>query len=151
MPWNYDDYPPSMNHMEPHIREKAIDIGNALMEQGYTVATAVPIAITQARRWAEGDEGKIYDRNYHVVPHAWGWAVQRATGGHALVVVETEGQARNYAIQYALTDNVDVIVHDKDSNCELYIDLLSISDAHRMRPATRPVIHDQSTSSRGNG
>ena len=34
MPWNASYYPASMKHLPPEVREKAIEIANALLEEG---------------------------------------------------------------------------------------------------------------------
>jgi len=54
MPWNADYYPPSMNHLSPRVREKAIEIANALLEQGSDEGKAIRVGIAQAKRWAIG-------------------------------------------------------------------------------------------------
>lgn len=137
MPWTYADYPPSMKNMEPHIREKAIDIANALIDEGYVVGSAIPIAIAQARKWAEGDASKDRSRNYHVVPHPRGWAIRRANGERASVVVDNKEEARNQAIALATAESVDVILHGDDGQIEDYIPLLSDS-----QPAVNRAVED---------
>ncbi|MBW9107995.1 hypothetical protein [Paraburkholderia phenoliruptrix] len=52
MPWTTDRYPVSMRNMEPWVRDKAIEIANALLREGAPEGTAIRIAIAQARRWA---------------------------------------------------------------------------------------------------
>ncbi len=52
MPWDSDRYPPSMRNLPPPVRDKAIDIANALLRQGRTEGSAIRIAIAQAKRWA---------------------------------------------------------------------------------------------------
>jgi uncharacterized protein YdaT len=34
MPWNSSDYPRSMGHLSETVRAKAIEIANALLEEG---------------------------------------------------------------------------------------------------------------------
>ncbi|MDU6523985.1 MAG: hypothetical protein E6540_08465, partial [Enterococcus sp.] len=51
MPWNVNDYPISMKNLDPLIRKKAIDIGNALLNDGYPDDRAIPIATSQAEKW----------------------------------------------------------------------------------------------------
>ncbi|MGN5883707.1 DUF2188 domain-containing protein [Staphylococcus simulans] len=51
MPWTLDDYPNSWKNFEPLERKKAIDIGNALLKDGYDESTAIPIATKQAESW----------------------------------------------------------------------------------------------------
>ncbi len=53
MPWTKNDYPPSMKNLEEEVRIKAIDIANAMVADGYDESRAIPIAINQAKEWAE--------------------------------------------------------------------------------------------------
>ena len=53
MPWTKDNYPDSMKNLPSHVREKAVEIANALleerkMEEGIAIATA----ISRAKEWA---------------------------------------------------------------------------------------------------
>lgn len=52
MPWNANYFPPAMTHLPPTVREKAIEIANALLTQGYEEGRCIRIAIAQAKRWA---------------------------------------------------------------------------------------------------
>lgn len=52
MPWNENHFPPSMMHLPLIVREKAIDIANARLVEGYDEGRAIRIAIAQAKRWA---------------------------------------------------------------------------------------------------
>ena len=52
MPWSRDYYPPSMKHLAPVVRDKAIAIANALLAEGYPEGQAIRIAIGQAKQWA---------------------------------------------------------------------------------------------------
>jgi uncharacterized protein YdaT len=53
MPWNSAYYPASMQHLDPEVREKAIEIANALLEQGYDEGKAIRIAIAKAKQWRQ--------------------------------------------------------------------------------------------------
>jgi uncharacterized protein YdaT len=53
MPWDSQHYPRSMANLEDAVREKAIEIANALLSEGYEEGRAIRIAIAQAKRWAE--------------------------------------------------------------------------------------------------
>jgi len=53
MPWNQYYYLASMKHLDSEVREKAIEIANALLEQGYDEGKAIRIAIAKAKEWAE--------------------------------------------------------------------------------------------------
>lgn len=51
MPWSESHFPRSMANLPPRVRAKAIEIANALLEQGYEEGQAIRIAIAQAKRW----------------------------------------------------------------------------------------------------
>lgn len=53
MPWDMKDYPQSMKNLPELVRKKAIDIANALIEDGYSDDRAIPIATSQAKKWYE--------------------------------------------------------------------------------------------------
>lgn len=52
MPWSEDDYPASMRKLAPVTRAKAIEIANALLEEGMDEGKAIRIAIAKASEWA---------------------------------------------------------------------------------------------------
>jgi len=51
MPWDSDYYPAAMRNLPPAVREKAIEIANALLKAGHQEGAAIRIAIAQAHRW----------------------------------------------------------------------------------------------------
>ena len=54
MPWNQTRYPAPMKPLPPEVREKAIEIANALLrEMGYDEGKAIRIAIAKAKEWAD--------------------------------------------------------------------------------------------------
>lgn len=57
-----NDYPTSMKNLAPLIRKKAIDIGNALLADGYPDDRAIPIAISQAEKWYQEASAKRQKR-----------------------------------------------------------------------------------------
>lgn len=99
MPWSMDDYPASMKNLDETIRKKAIDIANAMVEEGYDEGRAIPIAIEKSKEWyAHHSDAEIKDYKAHgdpethrhrnsskalkrmnedefVIPHDDGWAV----------------------------------------------------------------------------
>jgi uncharacterized protein YdaT len=52
MPWTDEDYPVSMRHLSRVARAKAIDIANALLDEGMGEGRAIRIAIARAEEWA---------------------------------------------------------------------------------------------------
>lgn len=53
MPWDENNYPASMKNLRTLVRRKAIDIANAMLAEGHQEEDAIPIAISQAKKWAE--------------------------------------------------------------------------------------------------
>jgi len=65
MPWDMHDYPASMKNLPELTRKKAIDIANALLDEGYEDDRAIPIATSQAEKWykdASDKEKKEYEK-----------------------------------------------------------------------------------------
>jgi uncharacterized protein YdaT len=52
MPWDESYYPRSMRKLPSEVRLKAIEIANALLEEGYDEGKAIRIAIAKAKEWA---------------------------------------------------------------------------------------------------
>jgi len=52
MPWNELRYPPAMEHLDPLVRAKAIEIANALLNEGHEEGFAIRVAISRAKEWA---------------------------------------------------------------------------------------------------
>ncbi|MGG4552962.1 hypothetical protein [Paenibacillus humicus] len=51
MPWNKQDYPVSMKNLDARVRNKAIEIANALLEEGYEEGRAIAIGTAKAQEW----------------------------------------------------------------------------------------------------
>ncbi|ANQ65134.1 DUF2188 domain-containing protein [Staphylococcus equorum] len=71
MPWTMDDYPQSWKNMEKLELKKAIDIGNAMLKDGYKEDRAIPIATKQAESWYEDASKKELDelKNKKITKH----------------------------------------------------------------------------------
>jgi uncharacterized protein YdaT len=54
MPWNAYYYPASMRNLDEAVRDKAIEIANALLDEGMEEGKAIRIAIAKAKEWAMG-------------------------------------------------------------------------------------------------
>lgn len=52
MPWNSTYYPTSMKNLPQVLRGKAIEIANALLEEGMDEGKAIRVAIAKAKEWA---------------------------------------------------------------------------------------------------
>lgn len=53
MPYNLDDYPSSFKNLDQVVKKKAIDIVNGMLANDYDEDEAIPIAINQAKEWAD--------------------------------------------------------------------------------------------------
>ena len=52
MPWSEGAYPPAMRALHPLVRQKAIEIANALFDEGRDEGFAIRVAIARAKQWA---------------------------------------------------------------------------------------------------
>lgn len=53
MPWTKTKYPPSMKNLNAKVRNKAVEIANSLLDEGYAEGRAIAIATAQAEKWAD--------------------------------------------------------------------------------------------------
>jgi uncharacterized protein YdaT len=95
MPWNKKTFPDSMRNLPAPVRNKAIDIGNALLkETGMDEGIAIATAISRAKDWAKNRDKptttrntntkstdvKIHGEDRYVIPEEEGWAVKKEKG-----------------------------------------------------------------------
>jgi len=50
MPWSKGDYPPSYKNQPLALREKAVELANALLEEGVEEGIAIATGLKQARQ-----------------------------------------------------------------------------------------------------
>ncbi|AOC89960.1 uncharacterized protein BARD7_00455 [Bacillus amyloliquefaciens] len=62
MPWSMKDYPQSLKNLEEPVRKKAIEIANAMIDEGYEEGRAIPIATSQAKEWKENASKEDIDQ-----------------------------------------------------------------------------------------
>lgn len=118
MPWNKRDYPASMKNLPSTVRNKAIDIANALLKDGYEEGRAIAIAQDQAREWARNHgEGGHHDR-VHVEPHDRGWAVRSEDAQRAAKVYDRKPDAIARARSIAQQRKGRLVVHKSDGTIQ---------------------------------
>src|SRR4051812_44187172 len=104
-------YPTSMQYMDTPVRDKAFDIFNALLDEGYEDDQAIPIAIAQAKKWAQtyrhGNESG--GQCVHVVPHPDGWAVRRADSIKSNFIFKRMGDAKTKALEIGKREQVGIV------------------------------------------
>jgi len=93
MPWNKRNYPASMKNLPSVVRNKAIEIANALLKDGYEEGRAIAIAQDQAREWARNHGEAGHHERVHVEPHDRGWAVRSEDAQRAMKVYERKQEA----------------------------------------------------------
>lgn len=137
-----EDYPASLKNLDKPVRKKAIEIANAMIDEGYDEGRAIPIATSQAKEWAENrsereinaflengrettrDEGdsnqrpQLAEKREHVVKHEKGWAVKAEDAKRASDVKETKAEAVKRAKEIARNKGSSVIVHQKDGSVQ---------------------------------
>lgn len=63
--WTMNDYPNSWKNLEELERKKAIDIGNAMLIDGYKEEDVIPIATSGAEKWYKNASKKELDELKH--------------------------------------------------------------------------------------
>ncbi len=126
MPWTKSDYPVSMKNLPEAVRNKAIEIGNALLEEkNMDEGIAIATAISRAKDWAvnHGKESeappgesrkkdvKKHGEDRYVVPHGDKWGVRKEKGKEKLF--DTREEAMSAAKEEASQANATVTVQKK--------------------------------------
>jgi uncharacterized protein YdaT len=58
MPWRNGDYPPSYKNLPKPLRDKAVEIANALLEDKHMEeGAAIAIGVKNAKEWFKKHEG----------------------------------------------------------------------------------------------
>lgn len=136
MPWTMDDYPQSWKNFDELERKKAIDIGNAMLKDGYKESDVIPIATKQAEDWykdASQDELKelknkkitqhqkdssanpeLNDNNIHVYYEDDEWKVKTENAKQASDTFKYKKDAVDRANEIAENRDTKVIEHKKD-------------------------------------
>lgn len=139
MPWDLKDYPSSFKNFEPLLKKKAIEIANALVNEGYPEDRAIPIAISQAKKWldeatdtekaafkqeadpkkTEKRSGKkintdLLDNDVVVYYQKNRWYVQTKHAEKAVDSFDTKEQAMKRAKEIAENKESKVIAYKKD-------------------------------------
>ncbi|QHT45742.1 DUF2188 domain-containing protein [Bacillus sp. SB49] len=147
MPWDTNDYPSSLKNLDTPVHKKAIDIANAMIEEGYKENQAIPIATEQAKEWYENAEEKeinrvtqmsdenlknrdddvknstksrpeLLDKGEHVMVHEDGWAVKAEGAKQVSNVFDTKEKAIKRAEEIAENKQTSVIIHKKDGSIQ---------------------------------
>jgi hypothetical protein len=118
--WTTRNSPVSMRQLPVHVRRKALAIANILFARGYEERSAVMIATSMAREWAEHDK-TMRERQIHVLPRENGWAVCRIREPQRELVFDQKGAALAFAVDLARTEAAIVIAHSDSGEVEGHI------------------------------
>jgi uncharacterized protein YdaT len=132
MPWTKTDYPNSMKNLPEEVRNKAIEIGNALlsenkMDEGIIIATA----ISRAKDWAaehgkkieNPERSKITDVKEHgqdriVIPFENEWAIKVEGREKIEKLFHTKQEAIKQARKETKKVNGTLTIHRKTGKVE---------------------------------
>jgi uncharacterized protein YdaT len=129
MPWTKNDYPVSMKNLPKEVREKAIEIGNALLEdtsmkEGIAIATA----ISRAKDWAanrgketeskspetRSTDVKKHGEDRYVIPYDKGeWAIKNEGADRVEKVFHSKKEAVQQARKEARRANASLTIQKR--------------------------------------
>ncbi len=123
MPYTKKDYPSSMKNLTSEIRNKAIDILNALIQEGkMEIGNAIPTAISRAKDWAANRNKSVppsptdikkHGEDVHVLPRKNGWAIKKEKADKAQAIFDNKMEAVSRARNIAKENNGSLIIHRK--------------------------------------
>jgi len=107
MPWTPNYFPVAMKYLNVDVREKAIDIGNALMDEDMDEGIAIATAISRAKDWAanrgistnnhkssHSTDAKQHGRDKYIIPYKGNkWALKEEGKEKVEVVFENKDEA----------------------------------------------------------
>lgn len=132
MPWTKSNYPVSLKNLPAAVRNKAIEIANALLDEGkMEEGIAIATATSRAKDWAanrgmksEAPAGtskttdvKKHGEDRHVIPRADGWMVKKESASKGKIY-DTKKEALSVAGKAAKSSNSSVTVKSRDGKIE---------------------------------
>jgi uncharacterized protein YdaT len=134
MPWTKKDYPDAMKNLPAEVRNKSIEIANALLEEtrmndGLAIATA----ISRAKDWAANRGKKIENKSAdsritdvkkhgedrYVIPHKdHKWAIKNEGSSKAEKVFESKDEAVKQARKEARKANAGLTIQKRDGRVQ---------------------------------
>jgi uncharacterized protein YdaT len=129
MPWTKNDYPPSMKNLPDVVRNKAVEIANALldetkMNEGIAIATA----ISRAKDWAanrgkkteskapnsRSTDVKQHGQDRYVIPHDdHTWAIKNEGAERVEKVFDSKPEAVKQAKKEARKSNASLTIQKR--------------------------------------
>ena len=114
-----EDFPASMKNMEPSVRNKAVEILNALLEENMEEEIAIPTSISRARDWARNNSNqKNPAPHQYVIPHNGKWAVKAEGATRVTKEFETKKDAVEEGKQISKNNHTVLTVQLKDGRIQ---------------------------------
>ena len=121
-------YPTSMKNLLPEIREKAIEILNALVdEKKMELEKAIPTSISRAKDWAANREisvpdspsdAKKHGEDIYVTPHQRGWAIKIEKSKRASAIYKKKIDAVSKARSLARKNHGSLVIQRLDGTIQ---------------------------------
>lgn len=115
MPWSKNDYPDSFKNLDTDVRNKAIEIANALLRDNYDEGRAISIALSQAKDYVHGDEEQPV---YEIRSHDEGWQLKKKGSKKAILIEETKEELMDEAKRYVNKHNGELHIYTGDGKLE---------------------------------
>lgn len=116
MPWTKDDYPDTFKNAGTDVRNKAIEIANALLREGYEEGRAISIGLSQAR---ETIEGKAEDRpHFEIQARDNDWVLKKKSASSIIYKEDTKSALLDKAKSYVTERDGVLIVYRADGTKE---------------------------------
>lgn len=113
MPWTKNSYPDSMKNLKAPIQNKAIEIANKMVQEGYEEGRAISIAISQSKVWYESRGGKVSsDITHHLVPNGGKWNIMKKNNNIASFVFDTKKEALEKLEEISKKETIKTMIHD---------------------------------------
>jgi len=149
MPWTKNDYPASMKNLPVEVREKAIEIANALLDEGDNMddGVAIATAISRAKDWAANrgidieptsDEATTTDVKEHgedryVIPYEGKWAVKSESAERVEKIFDHKIEAVRYGRTAARKSNASLTIQKKSGRVQQRISYNPNRRARKMK------------------
>ena len=121
MPWSKNNYPSSFKNVSEEVRNKAIEISNALLRENYDEQRAIRIGLSQAR---ETIEGQAVDRpHYEVHSRKEDWILTKKGSTSAIYSEPAKDALLQKAKPYVNEhDGILTVFHEDDTKEETLYD-----------------------------
>ncbi|WP_421381080.1 DUF2188 domain-containing protein [Bacillus salacetis] len=116
MPWSKNDYPASWKNLSSDVRNKAIEIGNALLREDYDEGRAIAIATDRAEKYVDGDSEDKPE--FHIRSNDDGWELKKEGSEKAIYTEDTKEDLLDKAKSYVNDHDGILVIHKGDGDVE---------------------------------